>query len=183
MVTKSPFCDAIFSVFTETLPDPVDISFEYLSLCHQYPGIASLQAVQTHVRHFIEFQWYGWHFDFLANSRFTISSGRETWFNKFRTALSATRSIEDIEHLVYLKLERWRGRKSRYLSDCWENQDKDSTSSSESDHSDLSAGDLDLLTMPWTKRKTSHPTAYGTSKIEFHADASRNVAQLVLLRS
>ncbi|EKM77358.1 hypothetical protein AGABI1DRAFT_77367 [Agaricus bisporus var. burnettii JB137-S8] len=118
-------------VFTETLPDPVDISFEYLSLCHQYPGIASLQAIQTHIRHFIEFQ-----------------CGRETWFNKFRTALSATRSIEDIEHLVYLKLERWRGRKSRYLSDCWENQDKDSTSSSESDHSDLSAGDLDLLTMP-----------------------------------
>lgn len=46
------------SIFTEIAPDPVDISLEYLALCNQYPGTAPLKTIQTHIRHFIEFQWY-----------------------------------------------------------------------------------------------------------------------------
>ncbi len=38
------------------LPDPVEISLEYLSLCKMHPG-TYLAHVQTHIRHFVEFSW------------------------------------------------------------------------------------------------------------------------------
>lgn len=39
------------------VPDPVEISLEYLSLCKLYPGV-NLLHIQTHIRHFIEFSWW-----------------------------------------------------------------------------------------------------------------------------
>jgi tRNA-dihydrouridine synthase 1 len=51
-------CDGdLFSLFANIIPDPVKISLEYLDLCKKYPGIVSMATAQTHVRHFIEFQW------------------------------------------------------------------------------------------------------------------------------
>ncbi|KIK68503.1 hypothetical protein GYMLUDRAFT_153729 [Collybiopsis luxurians FD-317 M1] len=45
----------IFS--TGNVPDPVAISLEYLDICRLYPGVATLKTIQTHIRHFIDFQW------------------------------------------------------------------------------------------------------------------------------
>lgn len=78
-------------------PDPVDISLEYLSLCEEFPGTA-LITIQTHVRHFVEFQ-----------------CGRRPWFPKFRTALAATDSLEAMQRLLRFKVERWRGRPPRTM--------------------------------------------------------------------
>lgn len=46
-----------YSLFANIVPDPVQISLEYLNICRDYPGTATMSTVQTHVRHFIEFQW------------------------------------------------------------------------------------------------------------------------------
>ncbi|KXN92130.1 tRNA-dihydrouridine(16/17) synthase [NAD(P)(+)]-like protein [Leucoagaricus sp. SymC.cos] len=112
-------------IFTEMVPDPVEISLQYLSLCNQYPGVTSLKAIQTHIRHFVEFQ-----------------CGRRPWFNKFRAALSATQSIEEIEHLVRIKVERWRGR----TPGCWSNflETEDASTSGGTDNSGLLIEDLNL---------------------------------------
>ncbi|KAF8734627.1 hypothetical protein AX14_003304 [Amanita brunnescens Koide BX004] len=75
-----------------TVPDPVDISLEYLSLCKEYPGTVSIKNMQTHVRHFLDFQ-----------------CSRRPWFSKFRVAISSIASVEEMEHLVQVKIERWRG--------------------------------------------------------------------------
>ena len=39
-------------------PDPVKISLEYLGICRDYPDTATIQTVQTHVRHFVDHQWF-----------------------------------------------------------------------------------------------------------------------------
>ena len=44
------------SLFMGTVPDPVSISLEYLDICRECPGTA-ISAIQTHIRHFVEFQW------------------------------------------------------------------------------------------------------------------------------
>ncbi|KAF9530182.1 FMN-linked oxidoreductase [Crepidotus variabilis] len=83
-----------------TIPDPVDISLEYIYICKEYPG-TSLKIVQTHIRHFVEFQ-----------------CSRRSWFPKFRAALSATNSLDELERLLSFNVERWRGRFPRgYKSD------------------------------------------------------------------
>jgi len=117
-------------IFSGVVPDPVDISLEYLSLFNQYPGIASLQTVQTHVRHFIEFQ-----------------CGRRPWFNKFRAALSATKSVEEVEYLLCSKVEMWRGRNPRYPPNFVGTED-DSNSSNDGAHaSDALTGDLGIFAL------------------------------------
>ncbi|KAF9078770.1 FMN-linked oxidoreductase [Rhodocollybia butyracea] len=80
----------IFS--NRNLPDPVDISLEYLSICCEYPEVATLKTIQTHIRHFIGFQ-----------------CSRRPWFKKFRSALNACSDLEDIELLLRVKVQRWRG--------------------------------------------------------------------------
>jgi tRNA-dihydrouridine synthase 1 len=45
------------SLFANAVPDPVDISLEYLGVCRDYPGTATIPNIQTHIRHFIDFQW------------------------------------------------------------------------------------------------------------------------------
>lgn len=46
------------SLFEGTIPDPVSVSLEYLELCKIYPGTATLKTIQTHIRHFMEYQWW-----------------------------------------------------------------------------------------------------------------------------
>ncbi|KDR79990.1 hypothetical protein GALMADRAFT_242180 [Galerina marginata CBS 339.88] len=82
-------------LFAGTVPDPVDISLEYLNLCNDYPGTA-ISTIQTHIRHFVEFQ-----------------CDRRPWFRKFRVALGMAKSVDDIESLLAFKVERWRGRPPR----------------------------------------------------------------------
>ncbi|KAJ3550403.1 hypothetical protein NMY22_g512 [Coprinellus aureogranulatus] len=79
-------------IFEQDNPDPITVSLEYLSLCHKYPGTTTLRTIQTHIRHFIEFQHH-----------------RKPWYQKFRTSLTNTTTIEDIEDLVRYKLARWLG--------------------------------------------------------------------------
>jgi len=79
-----------------TVPDPVDISLEYLSLCKEYPDTVSIKNMQAHIRHFLDFQ-----------------CSRRPWFSKFRVALSSTASVEEMGHLLQVKVERWRGKRQR----------------------------------------------------------------------
>ncbi|KAG5641125.1 hypothetical protein DXG03_005953 [Asterophora parasitica] len=88
------------SLFAKTVPDPVDIALEYLGLCRQFPGTASLAVMQTHVRHFVEFQ-----------------CARRPWFHKFRAALGSTSSTEEMEKLLRTSVEQWRGRRPRGRDD------------------------------------------------------------------
>ncbi|KAF5356975.1 hypothetical protein D9756_006638 [Leucocoprinus leucothites] len=113
-------------IFTDVVPDPVGISLEYLSLCNKYPEIAPLKTIQTHIRHFVEFQY-----------------GRRPWFSKFRAVLSATKSIEEIEHLVRIKIERWRGRNPRYSPNVREGEDG-ATDGGPVYNSDCLVEDIDL---------------------------------------
>ncbi|EIM88899.1 FMN-linked oxidoreductase [Stereum hirsutum FP-91666 SS1] len=44
-------------LFEGMVPDPVQISLEYLSICRDHPNTATLETIQTHIRHFVDFQW------------------------------------------------------------------------------------------------------------------------------
>ncbi|KAG2069505.1 FMN-linked oxidoreductase [Suillus decipiens] len=83
-------------IFENVIPDPVRVSLEYLEICKELPDIATHKTIETHVRHFIEFQ-----------------CSRRPWYNKFRTALSACEGVHDIEHLLRTKVTRWRGKAAR----------------------------------------------------------------------
>ncbi|KAG0696121.1 FMN-linked oxidoreductase [Suillus ampliporus] len=83
-------------IFANVIPDPVRISLEYLEICKELHDIATYKTIETHVRHFIEFQ-----------------CSRRPWYNKFRTTLSACEGIHDIEHLLRTKVTRWRGKAAR----------------------------------------------------------------------
>jgi hypothetical protein len=47
---------------------------------------------------------------------FFLSSHRKPWYTKFRTELTNTKSIEEIDHFLSYKVERWRGRAPRGLN-------------------------------------------------------------------
>ncbi|KAI1784411.1 FMN-linked oxidoreductase [Ganoderma leucocontextum] len=79
-------------LFANATPDPVKIALEYLEMCREHPGTATVQTVQTHVRHFVDHQ-----------------CGRRPWFSKFRAALGRCESIDVIEKLLRVKVQRWRG--------------------------------------------------------------------------
>ncbi|CCM00232.1 uncharacterized protein FIBRA_02260 [Fibroporia radiculosa] len=79
-------------IFSGTVPDPVEISLEYLDLCRDHPHTATLQTIQTHIRHFVDHP-----------------CGRRPWFNKFRAALNQSRTIDDLEHLLKRRVQKWRG--------------------------------------------------------------------------
>ncbi|KAI0918453.1 hypothetical protein AcW1_009661 [Taiwanofungus camphoratus] len=79
-------------LFANVTPDPVEISLEYLDLCHRHPNTATIQTVQTHIRHFVDHQ-----------------CGRRPWFNKFRAALSRCEVVDDVDTLLRSKVQRWRG--------------------------------------------------------------------------
>ncbi|CDO72688.1 hypothetical protein BN946_scf184985.g108 [Trametes cinnabarina] len=79
-------------LFADIIPDPVKISLEYLDICHAHPDTATLQTIQTHVRHFVDHP-----------------CGRRPWFNKFRATLGKCADIDAIERLLRVKVQRWRG--------------------------------------------------------------------------
>ncbi|KAA1472499.1 FMN-linked oxidoreductase [Dentipellis sp. KUC8613] len=79
-------------LFENKLPDPVRISLEYLDIYREHPDTASLQTIQTHVRHFVEFQ-----------------CGRRPWFHKFRSTLSQCKDVDEIDNLLRGRVQRWRG--------------------------------------------------------------------------
>ncbi|KAJ7038007.1 FMN-linked oxidoreductase [Mycena alexandri] len=83
-------------LFANQVPDPVTISLEYIAICREYPETAPLTVITTHVKHFIDFQ-----------------CRRRPWHNKFRTSLGACKTLDDIERLLRVKVERWRGRAPR----------------------------------------------------------------------
>ncbi|KAJ7255873.1 FMN-linked oxidoreductase [Mycena haematopus] len=87
-------------LFANKVPDPVDISLEYLAICRDYPGTASLLVITTHIRHFVDFQCH-----------------RRPWYRKFRSALSACTSLDELERLLRIKVERWRGRLPRPMDE------------------------------------------------------------------
>ncbi|KAJ6459725.1 t-diRNAhydrouridine synthase [Mycena vitilis] len=96
-------------LFANHVPDPVDISLEYLAICRDYPGTASLSVITAHIRHFVEFQCQ-----------------RRPWYRKFRPALSACKTLDDVERLLRLKVERWRGRAPRPVDEEEDCSDEDS---------------------------------------------------------
>ncbi|KAI0666965.1 FMN-linked oxidoreductase [Trametes maxima] len=79
-------------LFAGITPDPVAIALEYLEICRAYPGTATIQTVQTHVRHFVDHQ-----------------CGRRPWYSKFRAVLGGCGSLDEIETLLRVKVQRWRG--------------------------------------------------------------------------
>ncbi|KAI0644800.1 FMN-linked oxidoreductase [Trametes meyenii] len=79
-------------LFAGITPDPVTIALEYVEICRAYPGTATIQTVQTHVRHFVDHQ-----------------CGRRPWYSKFRAALGRCGSLDEIETLLRVKVQRWRG--------------------------------------------------------------------------
>ncbi|TFK85518.1 FMN-linked oxidoreductase [Polyporus arcularius HHB13444] len=79
-------------LFANVVPDPVNISLEYLEICRDHPDTATIQTIQTHVRHFVDHQ-----------------CGRRPWFNKFRAALGRCETVDEIERLLRVKVQRWRG--------------------------------------------------------------------------
>lgn len=87
-------------LFANQVPDPVDISLEYLAICRDYSGTTSLSVITAHIRHFIDFQCH-----------------RRPWFRKFRPALSACKTLDEVERLLRVKVERWRGRVPRPLDE------------------------------------------------------------------
>lgn len=77
-------------IFAGHVPDPVDISLEYLQLCQKYSGTAPLTTIQAHVRRFIEFQ-----------------CERTPWYSRFKTALGNTSCVQDIQVLLEKTVPRW----------------------------------------------------------------------------
>lgn len=96
------------SLFEGTTPDPVSVSLEYLELCRMYPGTATLKTIQTHVRHFMEYQWC---VTSSMDSALSVMfcSNRDPWFSEFRTELGQCASLDEIEVLLRVKVRRWRG--------------------------------------------------------------------------
>lgn len=77
---------------TGRIPDPILISLEYLDLCRQHPETVTLDQIQAHVKHLVEFQ-----------------CSRSPWYQKFRGYLSRSASIDEIDRLLRRKVQRWRG--------------------------------------------------------------------------
>jgi tRNA-dihydrouridine synthase 1 len=96
------------SLFEGTIPDHVSVSLEYLELCRMYPGTATLKTIQTHIRHFMENQWW---VTSSMDSALSVMfcSERRPWFSKFRAELEQCASLDEIEALLRVKVRRWRG--------------------------------------------------------------------------
>lgn len=65
------------------------------------------------------FQWYALNFRSTGIFSLTIlacsDSSRRSWFPQFRAALGATKSLEETEKLLKIKVERWRGTRTKNL--------------------------------------------------------------------
>jgi hypothetical protein len=73
-----------------------------------YPGTATLKTIQTHIRHFMENQW--WVTSSMDSAlSVMLCSNRRPWFSKFRTKLGQCASLDEIETLLRVEVGRWRG--------------------------------------------------------------------------
>jgi len=80
--------------FAGVTPDPVQISLEYLGICQRCPEWSvDVEVAKKHVKHFIDFQ-----------------CTRRTWMPKFLRALTSCRTIEEVDKLLRVKTQRWRGK-------------------------------------------------------------------------
>ncbi|KAI0762936.1 FMN-linked oxidoreductase [Fomes fomentarius] len=79
-------------LFANIIPDPVRISLEYLDICREHPDTATMQTIQTHVRHIVDHQ-----------------CGRRPWYNRFRATLGKCETVDEIERILRVKVQRWRG--------------------------------------------------------------------------
>ncbi|KAI9567443.1 FMN-linked oxidoreductase [Boletus coccyginus] len=82
----------------ETVRDPVLMALDYLDACKRLADVATLQTMRAHVRYIIEFQ-----------------CARRPWYSKFRLALNACQSVDDIEVLLRRQVSRWRGKVGRLV--------------------------------------------------------------------
>ncbi|KAI0040183.1 FMN-linked oxidoreductase [Auriscalpium vulgare] len=87
-------------LFEAKLSDPVAMSLEYLEFCRAYPDTATLQTIQTHVRHIMSFQCQ-----------------RQPWFRQFDARLGQCASVDEIEVLISDRVRRWRGGVASIMSD------------------------------------------------------------------
>lgn len=145
-MTNSPF--RLCSLFSNLTPDPVDISLEYLAICRTFPETVTIPSIQTHIRHFVEFQWsVALYVCFLSSNLMSMNtySARRPWFKQFRTALSNCGTVDEIEHLVARKVERWRGRTPRQTTN--DDGDADSDASGDDDEHTDRLGDFDDLSI------------------------------------
>jgi len=94
-------------LFEDTIPDPVSVSLEYLELCRMYPDTATLKTIQTHIKHFVEHQCQ-----------------RHPWVSQFRTNLGQCTSLGEIEALLNVKVQRWRGMSNLSVSPDGEEEGK-----------------------------------------------------------
>ena len=80
----------------------------------------------------------------------TAPSSRRPWFNKFRGALSSTASVEEVEYLLRVKVERWRGKRPRSLQGQSMHDDHAETeeSSCESEAFDCPLGEITSQSWP-----------------------------------
>uniref|UniRef100_A0A0W0FI95 Putative FMN-linked oxidoreductase n=1 Tax=Moniliophthora roreri TaxID=221103 RepID=A0A0W0FI95_MONRR len=93
-VLENPY---VFS--NASLPDPLEISLEYIDLCRLYPDTATLTTIKTHIRHFYNNQ-----------------CSRQSWYTKFRMTLNNDKeygSLDEVERFLRGRVERWRGRPHR----------------------------------------------------------------------
>jgi tRNA-dihydrouridine synthase 1 len=78
--------------FEGVIPDPIEISLEYLAQCEAFADVVTIKVIHNHIRHIIDSQW-----------------GRKPWFKTFRTRLGKTETIEEVRHLLSVKVAYWRG--------------------------------------------------------------------------
>ncbi|KAF7426257.1 hypothetical protein PC9H_008625 [Pleurotus ostreatus] len=70
-------------LFSSITPDPFQISREYLGICQDHPGTATIATIRAHIRHFIE-----------------LKHSRRPWYKQFRAKLSSCSSLEELEALL-----------------------------------------------------------------------------------
>ncbi|KAI0359485.1 FMN-linked oxidoreductase [Trametes cingulata] len=115
-------------LFANITPDPVKISLEYLDICREHPDTATIQTIQTHVRHFVDHQ-----------------CGRRPWYNKFRATLGKCESLEEIERLLRVRVQRWRGLEPLDVDDGDEEGDESGEEEDARRRGEEIVGDADVL--------------------------------------
>lgn len=119
------------SLFANVVPDPTAISLEYLEICRACPEDSiKLDIIQQHIKHFFDLKWYEVQFILIDGTALVRpSSSRRTWITKFHRALANCKDLEEIDRLLRLKVQRWRGKPLIF-------QQEDAESGSESEVAD-----------------------------------------------
>jgi len=105
-------------LFANIVPDPVTISLEYLEICRGCPpGVVRLDIVQRHLKHI-----------------FDLQCSRRTWISKFHNSLAACTTLDELDRLLRIKVQRWRG-KQVVLQNDDEDQSEEDTGGDDPDFS------------------------------------------------